>query len=191
MDGVHDLGGMHGFGPVPVDDETPGFHEPWEARVWVMADPVIQRTTTDRFRFTIERMPPGAYLTTSYYGRWLHALEQLAAEPGLLDRRLMSRPAPDLRPPDAAVPFAAGDRVRVRNAVTAGHTRVPRYLRLHVGTVERVACVWPDPARSAATGAYGEPVVHYTVAFAGTDLFGPGADHVVSADLTAADLEAA
>lgn len=188
MDGAHDLGGMHGFGPVPVDDDGPGFHEPWEARVWALSGPLMRRTTIDRFRYTIERMPPADYLTTSYFGRWLHALEELAADPAVVDGDPLRRPAPDLPPP--ATRFAAGDRVRVRVAVTAGHTRVPRYLRRHVGTVERVACVWPDPSESAASGAYGEPVVHYTVGFAGAELFGPGADHVLTADLAESDLEA-
>lgn len=81
MDGVHDLGGMHGFGPVPVDDDGPGFHEPWEARVWALSGPVMQRTTIDRFRYSIERMAPAAYLTSSYFGRWLQAIETLATDP--------------------------------------------------------------------------------------------------------------
>jgi nitrile hydratase len=73
--------------------------------------------------------------------------------------------------------------------VTDGHTRVPRYLRRHVGRVERVACVWPNPGDSAAGGTYGEPELVYTVSFHGGDLFGPGADHAVSADLSESDLE--
>lgn len=188
MDGVHDLGGMHGFGPVPVDDDGPGFHEPWEARVWALSGPVMRRTTIDRFRYSIERMAPAAYLTSSYFGRWLYAIETLAADPELLDRSPIPRPAPNL--PPRTCRFATGERVRVRNAVTPEHTRVPRYLRRQTGTVRRVACVWPDPTRSAATGVYGEPVVHYTVAFAAADLFGPDTDHVVTADLTETDLEA-
>ncbi len=189
MDGVHDLGGMHGFGPVPVDDDSPGFREPWEVRVWALSGPLMRRTTIDRFRYSIERMAPVAYLTSSYFGRWLHALETLATDPELLDRSPVARPAPNLPPPPCR--FATGDRVRVRNAVTAGHTRVPRYLRRQPGTVRCVACVWPDPARSAATGVYGGPVVHYTVSFAAVDLFGPGADHVITADVIETDLEAA
>jgi nitrile hydratase len=77
----------------------------------------------------------------------------------------------------------------VANAVTAGHTRVPRYLRHHVGRVERVAFAWPNAGESAAAGTYGEPELVYTIAFAATDLFGPGADHTVTADLGESDLE--
>jgi nitrile hydratase len=32
VDGVHDLGGMHGFGAIPIETDEPLFHEPWQAR---------------------------------------------------------------------------------------------------------------------------------------------------------------
>lgn len=191
MDGAHDMGGMHGFGPVPIEDDEPVFHEPWEGRVWAMFGAVRRRTTIDRCRYTIEQMPPAEYLTSGYYERWLWAVERLAAEQGLLDG---TAPPVSTQPPSPAVPpwagrFKIGQRVRVGNAVTSGHTRVPRYLRRHVGCVERVACAWPDPGESAATGTYGEPELVYTVAFAASDLFGPEADHTVTADLAESDLE--
>ncbi|HKE74004.1 MAG TPA: SH3-like domain-containing protein [Acidimicrobiales bacterium] len=192
MDGAHDMGGMHGFGPVPVGAEAV-FHEPWERRVRALLGPVMGSTTIDRFRSTIEQMPPADYLASSYFERWLWALERLTEEQGLLEGA--ERPPAVVRP-SASAPlghtrFRPGDRVRVRNAVTPGHTRVPRYLRLHQGDVERVACAWPDPGESAATGIYGRPEPVYTVRFAGDDLFGPGADHVLLADLGERDLEAA
>ena len=191
MDGVHDMGGMHGFGPVPVEVDEPLFHARWEGRVWRMLATVMSNTTIDRFRYTIEQMPPAEYLASSYYERWLWAIEHLAAEQGLLYRA--ARPARVARPspatPTWAGRFHGGDRVRVRNPVTTGHTRVPRYLRRHVGRVERVAFAWPNPGESAATGTYGEPELVYTVAFAAADLFGPAADHTVTADLAESDLE--
>ncbi|MBA3604586.1 MAG: nitrile hydratase subunit beta [Actinomycetota bacterium] len=191
MDAVHDMGGMHGFGPLPIEADEPLFHEPWEGRVWRMLGTVMRSTTIDRFRFTIEQMPPAEYLGSSYYERWLWAIERLAAEQGLLDGAV--RPAPITRPSPAEPPwagrFARGDMVRVRNQVTAAHTRVPRYIRRHVGRVERVACTWPKPGESAANGTYGEPELVYTVAFTGADLFGPTADHTVTADLGESDLE--
>lgn len=187
------MGGMHGFGPVPIEDGEPLFHEPWEGRVWRMLGTVMGRTTIDRFRYTIEQMPPAEYLASSYYERWLWALERLAAEQGLLDSP--DRP-PAIERPSPPVPlwtgkFQAGDRVRVRNPVTSGHTRVPRYLRRHVGRVDRVAFAWPSPGESAATGRYGEPELVYTVAFAAADLFDAGADHTLTADLGESDLEPA
>ena len=191
VDGVHDLGGLQGFGAVPIEVDEPRFHEPWEGRVWAMLGSVMASTTIDRFRSTIEQMPPGEYLTSSYYERWLWAIERLAAEQGLLDGDV--RPPPRQLPAPSLPPwpgrFGPGQRIRVRNVATDGHTRVPRYLRRHEGTVERVACVWPNPGESAATGTYGEPELVYTVTFAGADLFGPTADHTVSADLGESDLE--
>jgi nitrile hydratase subunit beta len=191
VDGVHDLGGMHGFGPVPIEADEPLFHEPWEGRVWRMLASAMGQTTIDRFRYTIEQMPPADYLASSYYERWLWAIEHLAAEQGLLDGD--DRPALVVRP-SPAMPtwpgrFRSGDRVRVRNPVTKGHTRVPRYLRRQVGRVERVACAWPNPGESAATGTYGEPELVYTVAFAAADLFEPAADHTITADFGESDLE--
>ena len=79
--------------------------------------------------------------------------------------------------------------MQVRNAVTDGHTRVPRYLRRAMGQVERAAFAWPNPNRSAETGTYGEPELVYTVAFPAADLFGPPADHTLAADLAESDLE--
>ena len=32
MDGVHDMGGMHGFGKVEPEPNEPVFHAPWEGR---------------------------------------------------------------------------------------------------------------------------------------------------------------
>src|SRR5262245_11648938 len=164
---------MHGFGPVPVEADERLFHEPWEGRVWGMVGTVVGRTTIDRFRFTIEQMPPDEYLASSYYERWLWALEHLAGEQGLLDS---DDEPPWVVPPPPVTPtgtgrFGAGDLVRVRNAVTSGHTRVPRYLRRHTGRVERVACAWPNPGESAATGNYGKPEIVYTVAFAAAEVF--------------------
>ena len=123
-------------------------------------------------------MPPPEYLASRYYERWLWALERLVVEQGLLERD--DRPSPTsasgARPRRRAPGrFHAGDRVRVRNQVTAGHTRVPAVpTRNHVGTVERIAFAWPNPgdvrrhrARTASRSS------SYTVAFAATDLFGP------------------
>ena len=83
MDGIHDLGGRQGFGPV-VRDETV-FHEDWERRVFALA--LIGRTANaDAFRHSIERLDPVTYLTAGYYGRWLGGLERLVREMGDLPR---------------------------------------------------------------------------------------------------------
>ena len=74
MDGVHDMGGMHGFGPVVPDDAI--FHAAWEARLFALTEVASDLgLTAGHFRETIEAMPPAAYLTSSYYERWLFGLE--------------------------------------------------------------------------------------------------------------------
>jgi len=187
---IHDMGGMHGFGPVPIERDEPLFHAPWEGRVAVMAGAVVGSSTIDHFRHTIEQMPPAEYLASSYYERWLWAIERMAAEQGLLDgpETPPSGPRPTGEP--ASPPrFAAGQRVRVANPVTAGHTRVPRYIRTRVGTVLRRSCGWPHPNEAAATGRHG-PMEHvYAVAFPAADLFGGDADHTVVVDVWERDLQ--
>jgi len=82
---VHDVGGQSGFGPVPVGDDGPGFHADWEARVYALSGVLRARGifNGDEFRDAIERIPPAQYLETSYYERWLRAIETLLAERGI------------------------------------------------------------------------------------------------------------
>ncbi len=87
MSRVHDMGGQTGFGPVPVADAGgQQFHADWEARVYALATVLRQRGlfNTDELRDAIERLPPGEYLSASYYERWLGAIEMLVAEKGAL-----------------------------------------------------------------------------------------------------------
>jgi nitrile hydratase len=85
MDGIHDLGGMHGFGHVEREENEPVFHAPWEA---VMV--AIQRSTRgpdctiDEFRHSVERMDPAHYLASSYYEHWLDGLVRLLTEKGVI-----------------------------------------------------------------------------------------------------------
>ncbi len=192
MDGVHDMGGMHGFGAVPIERDEPLFHESWEGRVAVMARVVMGNTTIDHFRYTIEQMPPAEYLASRYYERWLWAVERMAAEQGLLDGPGESVPEPKpVGEPATPRRYADGQRVQVGNPVTKLHTRVPRYVRNHVGTVIRRSCAWSHPTASAATGRYGPSEHVYSVAFPAFELFGPGADHTVVVDVWESDLEEA
>ncbi len=61
MNGIHDLGGMDGMGPVEREEDEPIFHEVWEKRVFAMqfAD---SEYNVDEFRHAIERMDPAYYL---------------------------------------------------------------------------------------------------------------------------------
>ena len=89
MTRIHDVGGMHGFGPLAIERDEPPFHHEWEARVFAINRFLLKarRYTLDEFRATIERMPPAEYLAASYYERWLFAIEKLAGEKGVLGVR--------------------------------------------------------------------------------------------------------
>ncbi|MEO1056521.1 MAG: nitrile hydratase subunit beta, partial [Actinomycetota bacterium] len=83
MDGIHDMGGMDGFGPM-VRDETV-FHAPWERTAFGLATGVKIPGNTDEFRHSMERLSPGFYITADYYGRWLASVEVRLVERGLLN----------------------------------------------------------------------------------------------------------
>src|SRR5919198_493201 len=86
VDGIHDLGGMQGFGPVEVETGEPTFHERWEGRVYGMTGLAMVQglLNTSEFRHAIERMDPASYLTTSYYEHWMAALATLLVEKGVV-----------------------------------------------------------------------------------------------------------
>jgi nitrile hydratase subunit beta len=116
MDGIHDLGGKHGYGGVRLEQDEPAFHERWEARVFAMlraAGGAGALRNSDQFRHAIERIDPAAYLTQGYYGRWLGGLETLLVEAGIvsqaeIDARAVARGG-DPRARVAARPAAQPD----------------------------------------------------------------------------------
>ena len=189
MDGIHDLGGMQGFGPVGHSAAEPVFHDRWEALafalLWVVEDALD--ATEGELRYAMERMDPGHYLTASYYEHWLTAAATLAVEHGLVTRsELEARSGgrfplsgPVLAPlvtdvgPDVDEPrFGVGDRVRVRECHPAGHTRCPRYVRGKTGLVVRVDGIHSVPDIEAHGAARREPT--YSVRFDAADLWGDG-----------------
>jgi nitrile hydratase subunit beta len=162
VDGVHDLGGMQGFGPVEVELDEPTFHGEWEARMFAVAGGALGAGgfNTPMFRHAIERMDPGHYLTSSYFEHWLTAVATLLVEERMISRdELDARVSafPLSRPPtvdaddvDAASSreeprFAVGDAVRVRDLHFGGHTRCPRYVRGRRGVVARIDKPAPIP----------------------------------------------
>ncbi|MDJ0611713.1 MAG: nitrile hydratase subunit beta [Kiloniellales bacterium] len=211
MDGVHDLGGMEGFGPLAIEPDEPPFHHDWEARV--MALRLLmgfwRRWNIDAGRHSIENLPPADYLSMTYYEKWLASVANLSVGAGLLSREEVAsgRPAPGAEkatPPvdaaaflrflptgrpserevNAAPAFAVGDRVRTARHMHCGHTRLPRYCRDRVGEVvlHHGAHVFPDVSATLA----GEAPQHlYTVRFSARELWGEAADprHSVTADL--------
>jgi nitrile hydratase beta subunit len=211
VNGVHDMGGMDGFGTVEPEPNEPMFHTKWEARVLAMvrAMGAAGAFNIDASRFYREALPPVVYLGSSYYRKWLLGLEDLlvgrgyiaadeiaagrASRPGKALRRgkftvddverVMVRGKFD-RPAPAPAKFKAGDRVRARNIHPATHTRLPRYARGHVGVIERDhGChVFPD---SAALDSGENPQWLYTVVFDGAELWGPNADRTVKVSIDA------
>jgi nitrile hydratase beta subunit len=86
MNGAHDLGGMHGFGPLVIEPDEPVFHAEWERRTFALnlAMGVWRRWNMDMARFAREQMPAAEYLATSYYEHWLWGLERLLEQHGFL-----------------------------------------------------------------------------------------------------------
>ena len=87
MNGVHDMGGMHGFGPIDIEVDEPIFHDEWEGRVYGMVTSI--REEHDVYgpygsRHYIENIPPAQYLASSYYEKWMLALEAALVSNGLL-----------------------------------------------------------------------------------------------------------
>lgn len=202
MNGVHDLGGMHGFGPVIAEVDEPPFHEEWERRCFALtlAMGALGLWNIDQMRHQRESLPPAAYLSSSYYRIWFVALENVLRTPGLLDREgLRARTAEELianfsararyeRPIDHEPLLGSGQRVRARNLNPSGHTRLPRYARGHLGTVLAVrgAHVYPDRnAIPLGQEADHEPEWLYTVDFNARELWGEGADPTVTVSIDA------
>ena len=111
MNGIHDLGGMHGFGPVRVERDEPVFHARWEGRVYALTGATggSFAPNIDKFRHAIERMDPVEYLTAGYYGRWLRAIETRLVEAGELEPGAVDRLARQL----AAKGVEPGARARL------------------------------------------------------------------------------
>jgi nitrile hydratase len=176
MDGIHDLGGMHGFGRVPWSAGEPPFHASWEGRVFALASLVLAGgvANLDAFRHAIERLDPVTYLTSGYFGRWLAAAELLLRETA---GKTLTPPASlrSLRSVDRPPRFTVGGCVRTRRLHPSGHTRLPRYARGLRGRVALVhpAFVLPD---THAHGQGEEPQHVYAVRFAARELWGEGAE---------------
>lgn len=112
MDGVHDLGGMHGFGPVEREVNEPAFHERWEAAVYAImrASLGTGQYTLDEFRHGVERMDPAHYLRSGYYEHWLDGIARVLIEKGVVSGdELAARTAFFAERPDA--PASAAVRV--------------------------------------------------------------------------------
>jgi nitrile hydratase beta subunit len=210
MDGIHDMGGMHGFGKVEPEPNEPVFHAPWEGRTLALnrAMGYTGIWTIDQTRAGIERLPADVYLTSSYYKKWEMRLENMIVDLGLagadelaagralrpgkpLKRTLKAADVPNTlsrgsfaRPAQAPARFKPGDPVHTKNIHPATHTRLPRYARDKVGVVEalRGCHVYPD---TVAIGQGENPQWLYTVLLDGRELWGENADPTLKVSIEA------
>jgi len=211
MNGVHDMGGMDGFGKVEIEPNEPVFHEKWEGRVMALVRDMgaAGAFNIDTSRFYRESLPPDIYLACSYYQKWLLGLQDMLIDKGFIAASEVAaghatEPAKSLkrgkftvadvertmvrgkfaRPAAAPARFKIGDRVRAKNMHPSTHTRLPRYVRGRVGVVERnLGCnVFPD---SAAMDAGENPQWLYTVVFDGAELWGVDADPTTKVSIDA------
>jgi nitrile hydratase subunit beta len=201
MNGVHDMGGQQGMGPVRYEKDEPVFHASWEGRIYALnrAMRAWRKWSLDTDRHALETMPPLDYLRMSYYERWAHRLEEQLVSYGFVTRdelqsgkpapgsvratpvftlatasRWLNRGIAPSQEPAVRPLFKVGQRVRARNMNPTGHTRLPRYARGKAGIVMRDHGVYVFPDTNAHFR--GEKRQHvYSVRFTARELWGDGA----------------
>ena len=205
MNGIHDMGGMHGMGPIEVREDERPFHAEWEARAWglLRAAGPFGPARRRNFRYEHEILPPAEYLQMRYYERFIKILvdrlmaaklltqaelDNGRADPALPKQTPRITPAMiaaqigqrrSLRRDDVRIEpgFKIGQRVRARNINPVGHTRLPRYMRGHRGTILADHGVFDVQD----TDAEGYPLLNrpqhvYTVQFTARELWGETAN---------------
>jgi nitrile hydratase subunit beta len=211
MDGAHDMGGAKGFGPVVPEPNEPVFHGDWERRAFALTVAMARPGgwNIDMSRFARENRPPEDYLSKSYFQIWLAGLETLMIERGLVTReeieagKVLLPPKPGVTPiaptevtpairrggpterePKRPAMFAVGETVRMKDIHPVTHTRLPQYVRGHLGTIElNHGChVFPD---TNSLGKGEDPQWLYTVRFDGPELWGKDADPTLSVSVDA------
>jgi nitrile hydratase beta subunit len=202
MNGVHDMGGLHGMGPIQDEHNEPIFHSGWEGRVFGLnrALGAWRKWSLDASRHQRELIPPADFFRMSYYEKWFTGLTELLVRTGLVTRAeivsgkpargtikavpalqaaatvaMIAKGSPARRDVAVTPLFRQGQRVRARNINPIGHTRLPRYARGKSGTVERDYGVFVFPDTSAHS--LGEKPQHvYSVRFAARELWGQQAE---------------
>jgi len=198
MNGVHDMGGMHGMGPIQPEKNEPIFHAPWEGRLFALrrAAGAWRKWNIDTTRHEVELVPPAEYLRLSYFARQFVAFLETLVKSGLVTSteieigtpaagrpklnppltaekaaELVAKGVPTSRDVKVAARFQTGQRVRARNMHPVGHTRLPRYVRGKTGVVHRDHGVFVIPDTTAHF--LGENPQHvYSVRFAARELWG-------------------
>ena len=199
MKAIHDLGGMHGFGPIKMDSAQ--FHERWEQEVFVI-NKIIQLHgiyKVDEKRHASERIPPLRYLQLSYFEKWLDSIEMLLIEKGVLTKedidsrreslsldaqQIESKSDPNLTTKvldsfkkdklkeveSMKNNFYIGDKVVVNPNNEFGHCRAPAYAQKSIGTIEKIFGTFPLPDAIVRGEYLVEPV--YKVRFSAQELWG-------------------
>jgi nitrile hydratase len=198
MNSVHDMGGMHGMGPIQPERDEPVFHARWEARVFALNRAVGAwgKWNIDASRHQKEQIPAAEYLRMSYFEKFLVGMTELLLKSGLVSAAevqsgkpargskkvspaltadkvptLVAKGVPASRNTPAAPKFRVGQRIRARNINPEGHTRLPRYARGKSGTIERDHGVFVFPDTNAHFA--GEHPQHvYSVRFDARELWG-------------------
>lgn len=211
MNGVHDLGGMQDMGAITPEKSEPVYHAAWEGRAYGLTRAMggWHLWNLDAVRYQRELIAPADYFRMSYYERWIEGLLELMLKNKLVTRTEIdsARPAahtakrtptftadkvpafvakgvPARRSVTVAANFLVGQQVRARNLNPVGHTRLPRYARGRIGTVDRDHGVFVFPDTNALF--LGEKPQHvYSVRFAARELWGEQASQrdVVYIDL--------
>ena len=196
MNSVHDMGGMHGMGPIKIEKNEPVFHAAWEGRAYVMNRAMAAwGGSAHARRYAIEILPPADYLRMSYYEKWFVRLVNMLVEAGSITREEVAAgtPAPgsakltpplrgdqvaaSLHPPSKKIldgspaRFRTGQNVRARNINPIGHTRLPRYARGRLGIIERDFGIFSFPD-ALAHSLPDKPQHCYSVRFAARELWG-------------------
>ncbi|MEH0554033.1 nitrile hydratase subunit beta [Streptomyces sp. B21-101] len=147
MNGVFDLGGTDGFGPINPTPEEPPFHAEWEKAAFAMQLAGFRGGwfSVDSFRHGIELMDPVVYLSSPYYEHWLHSFEHHGITKGHIDpAELDRRTRYYLDNPDAPLPAHEPDPELVEfvdAVVTCGapaERPTDKPMRFAVGDVVRV-----------------------------------------------------
>lgn len=201
MNGIHDMGGMQDMGPIRAEKDEPVFHAAWEGRVFALYNAIDGDWPGGAGRYQRELIPPEEYLRMSYYERWERSLVELMVKTGMVTRaeiesgkavegaakaRHVLRAAevapmvasgfPSTRDVPATAHFEVGQRVRARNINPLGHTRLPRYARGKLGTIEgdNGVFIFLD---TYVHGLGEKPQHVYSVRFAARELWGEQASH--------------
>lgn len=198
MNGAHDMGGAHGFGPVVQEENEPNFHAEWEAKAFALTlASGGGRWNLDMSRFARENAPPADYLGRSYYEMWTYGLEKLIVESGMVNQQDLDaarhganfepvetptfgpdKVAPAMRAggsarvaSDVAPRFTAGQQVRASRNAPPTHTRCPQYVRGRCGVIDRDHGVFIFPDTHAHGGGK-KPQHVYAVRFEAEELWG-------------------